>query len=50
MPDSVRVIGALVVEQAKTLWPFYLAAVTFAAVIKTFKWDKRIRKRLGGRR
>lgn len=46
MPDSVRVIGALFVEQAKALWPFYLAAVTFAAVIKTFKWDRRVRASL----
>lgn len=46
MPVAARVIGALLLEQAKTLWPYYLAAVTLAAFIKTFKWDRRVRASL----
>ena len=40
------VIGGLFLEQARDLWPFYLAGVLFAAFIKTFKWDRRIRASL----
>lgn len=40
------VIGGLFLEQARDLWPFYLFGILFAAVIKTFKWDRRIRASL----
>lgn len=46
MPESARVIGSLLLEQARALWPYYLAAVAFAAFIKTFKWDRRLRASL----
>jgi hypothetical protein len=43
---ELRVIGSLFLEQARDLWPFYLGGVLFAAFIKTFKWDRRIRASL----
>ncbi len=45
MADA-KVIAALFLEQARALLPFYLAGVAFAAFIKTFKWDRRIRASL----
>jgi uncharacterized membrane protein YraQ (UPF0718 family) len=44
--NDLKIIGSLFLEQARTLWPFYLAGVLFAAFIKTFKWDRRIRASL----
>lgn len=46
MINDLKVIGSLFLEQARDLWPFYLAGVLFAAFIKTFKWDRRIRASL----
>ena len=46
MVADLRVIGSLFLEQARDLWPFYLGGVLFAAFIKTFKWDRRIRASL----
>ncbi len=46
MLNDLKIIGSLFLEQARTLWPFYLAGVLFAAFIKTFKWDRRIRASL----
>lgn len=46
MPADLIVIGQLFVEQAKALWPYFLGGVLFAAFIKTFKWDRRIRASL----
>lgn len=46
MPADVKTIAALFLEQAKDLWIFYLGGVLFAAFIKTFKWDRRIRASL----
>ena len=46
MINDLKVVGSLFLEQAKDLWPFYLAGVLFAAFIKTFKWDRRIRASL----
>ncbi|HYN74549.1 MAG TPA: permease [Candidatus Methanoperedens sp.] len=46
MINDLRIIGSLFLEQARDLWPFYLAGVLFAAFIKTFKWDRRIRASL----
>jgi hypothetical protein len=46
MIADLRVIGSLFLEQARDLWPFYLGGVLFAAFIKTFKWDRRIRASL----
>ncbi len=43
---DLRVIGALFLEQAADLWPFYLGGAAFAAFIKTFKWDRRVRASL----
>lgn len=40
---DLRVIANLFLEQARDLWPFYLGGVLFAAFIKTFKWDRRVR-------
>lgn len=45
MTDA-KVIAALFLEQAGALWPFYLGGVLFAAFIKTFKWDRRVRASL----
>ncbi len=45
MADA-KVIAALFLEQARALLPFYLGGVLFAAFIKTFKWDRRIRASL----
>jgi len=44
--NDLKIIGSLFLEQARDLWPFYLAGVLFAAFIKTFKWDRRIRASL----
>jgi hypothetical protein len=46
MAADLRVIASLFLEQARDLWPFYLGGVLFAAFIKTFKWDRRIRASL----
>lgn len=46
MLSDLRIIAALFLEQAGDLWPFYLGGVFFAAFIKTFKWDRRIRASL----
>lgn len=46
MPADINIIAALFLEQACALWPYYLGGVLFAAVIKTFKWDRRIRASL----
>jgi uncharacterized membrane protein YraQ (UPF0718 family) len=43
---DLRVIGSLFLDQARALWPFYLGGVLFAAFIKTFKWDRRVRASL----
>jgi len=40
---DLRVIATLFLDQARDLWPFYLGGVLFAAFIKTFKWDRRVR-------
>ncbi len=46
MPADVRVLAGLFLDQARDLWPFYLGGVIFAAFIKTYKWDRRIRASL----
>lgn len=46
MAADLQVVGTLFLEQARDLWPFYLGGVLFAAFIKTFKWDRRIRASL----
>lgn len=46
MVTGLEVVGTLFLEQARDLWPFYLGGVLFAAFIKTFKWDRRIRASL----
>ena len=40
---DAKVVFSLFLAQARDLWPFYLAGVLFAAFIKTFKWDRRVR-------
>lgn len=46
MSADLRVIATLFLDQARDLWPFYLGGVLFAAFIKTFKWDRRVRASL----
>jgi len=46
VPADVKIIATLFLEQARDLWPFYLGGVLFAAFIKTFKWDRRVRASL----
>ena len=46
MTDDIRIIAAIFLEQAKALWPYYLGGIVFAAIIKTFLWDRRIRASL----
>ncbi|MDD5762424.1 MAG: permease [bacterium] len=46
MLNDLKIIGSLFLDQSRDLWPFYLAGVLFAALIKTFKWDRRIRASL----
>ena len=46
MSADLRVIASLFLDQARSLWPFYLGGVLFAAIIKTFKWDRRVRASL----
>ncbi|MBI5418644.1 MAG: permease [Deltaproteobacteria bacterium] len=46
MQNDLRIIASLFLDQAKALWPFYLAGIVFAAVIKTLMWDRRIRASL----
>ncbi len=46
MAADLKPITELFLEQAGALWPFYLGSVLFAAVIKTFRWDRRIRASL----
>ncbi|HEY5997085.1 MAG TPA: permease [Candidatus Deferrimicrobiaceae bacterium] len=46
MLNDLPIIKDLFLSQAMTLWPYYLGGVLFAAVIKTFKWDRRIRASL----
>ena len=43
---DARVVFSLFLEQSRDLWPFYLGGVLFAAFIKTFKWDRRVRASL----
>lgn len=43
---DVKVIFSLFLGQARDLWPFYLGGTLFAAFIKTFKWDRRVRASL----
>ncbi len=43
---DAKVVFSLFLEQSRDLWPFYLGGVLFAAFIKTFKWDRRIRASL----
>jgi len=46
MRADLSIVAGLFLEQARDLWPFYLGGVLFAAFIKTFKWDRRIRASL----
>lgn len=46
MPADIKIIAGLFLDQARDLWPFYLGGVLFAAFIKTYKWDRRIRASL----
>ncbi len=43
---DAKVVFSLFLEQSRDLWPFYLGGVLFAAFIKTFKWDRRVRASL----
>ncbi|MGE5189260.1 MAG: permease [Gemmatimonadota bacterium] len=45
MADA-KIVAALFLEQGRALLPFYLGGVLFAAFIKTFKWDRRVRASL----
>jgi len=46
MSSDLPIVAGLFLDQARELWPFYLGGVLFAAFIKTFKWDRRIRASL----
>jgi len=46
VPGALRIVAGLFLEQARALAPWYLLAVTFAAVVKTFRWDLRVRASL----
>jgi uncharacterized membrane protein YraQ (UPF0718 family) len=46
MLNDLSIITDLFLAQGKTIWPYYLGGVVFAALIKTFKWDRRIRASL----
>ncbi len=46
MPADMKIIAALFLDQVGALWPYYLGGVLLAAVVKTFKWDRRIRASL----
>lgn len=46
MPNDIKIVGSLFLEQARDLLPFYAGGVLSAAFIKTFKWDRRIRASL----
>ena len=46
MLSDLSIVAGLFLEQAGDLWPFYLGGVLFAAFIKTFKWDRRVRASL----
>ena len=46
MLSDLSIVARLFLDQAGDLWPFYLGGVLFAAFIKTFKWDRRIRASL----
>ncbi len=45
-PADFRVVASLFFAQMRDLWPYFLAGAGFAALIKTFKWDRRIRASL----
>jgi uncharacterized membrane protein YraQ (UPF0718 family) len=44
--QDLTVVASLFAAQAKSMFPYYLGGILFAAVIKTFKWDRRIRASL----
>ncbi len=44
--SDLQIVASLFLDQAKDLWPFCLGGVLFAALIKTYKWDRRIRASL----
>jgi uncharacterized membrane protein YraQ (UPF0718 family) len=46
MPADLEAIASIFLDQAGTLWPFYLGGVLVAAVVKTFQLDRRIRASL----
>lgn len=46
MVADAKIVFSLFLEQSRDLWPFYLGGVIFAAFIKTFKWDRRVRASL----
>jgi uncharacterized membrane protein YraQ (UPF0718 family) len=46
MLQELLVLLSLFVEQLQAMWPYYLGGVVFAALIKTWKWDRRIRASL----
>lgn len=46
MSADLRVVASLFLDQVKVVWPYFLAGILFAAIIKTFKWDRRVRASL----
>jgi uncharacterized membrane protein YraQ (UPF0718 family) len=44
--QDLTVVASLFAAQAKSMLPYYLGGIAFAALIKTFKWDRRIRASL----
>jgi uncharacterized membrane protein YraQ (UPF0718 family) len=43
---ELRVLFSIFLEQVGASWAYYLGGVVFAALIKTWKWDRRIRASL----
>lgn len=46
MPADLRIVASIFLDQARAVWPYYLGGALFAAFIKTFKWDRRVRASL----
>lgn len=43
---ALLTIASLFVDQLKNVWLFFAGGIVFAAVIKTFKWDRKVRASL----
>ena len=46
MPADLPIVVSIFLDQARAVWPYYAGGALFAALIKTFKWDRRVRASL----